>query len=117
MPGTALDPGCGEGGDVISLVRLGWRVTAVDVSPTALERGSALADRAGVEDHIEFEQHDLTETLPAASFDLVSAGYFHCSMEVARERVLHRASGTVAPGGLLLVVDHADVVAVRRRRK
>ena len=37
-PGVALDLGCGEGGDAIWLARQGWRVTAVDVSATALDR-------------------------------------------------------------------------------
>src|SRR5215212_1558411 len=40
-PGTALDLGCGEGGDAIWLARQGWRVTAVDISTTALDRAAA----------------------------------------------------------------------------
>ncbi len=40
LPGTALDLGCGEGGDAIWLAGRGWRVTAVDMSATALSRAS-----------------------------------------------------------------------------
>src|SRR5882724_9759517 len=39
-PGAALDLGCGEGGDAIWLAQQGWRVTAVDISATALRRGA-----------------------------------------------------------------------------
>src|SRR5690242_12796755 len=41
--GTALDAGCGRGADAVWLARQGWRVTAVDVSPTAVRDAEARA--------------------------------------------------------------------------
>jgi SAM-dependent methyltransferase len=106
--GTALDLGCGEGGDAIWLAGLGWQVTAVDVSVTALDRASTQATKVGVEGLIDFQQHDLANTFPVGAFDLVSAQYLQSPIEFPRERVLQAAARAVAPGGLLLVVTHAS---------
>ncbi|MCC3775823.1 bifunctional 2-polyprenyl-6-hydroxyphenol methylase/3-demethylubiquinol 3-O-methyltransferase UbiG [Streptomyces sp. UNOB3_S3] len=107
--GTALDLGCGEGADAVWLARHGWRVTAADVSATALERASGHAAGAGVADRIDFQRHDLARTLPDGSFDLVSAQFFQSNVELPRERILRAVAEKVAPGGLLLVVTHATV--------
>lgn len=108
-PGAALDLGCGEGGDAVWLAGRDWRVTAVDVSAIALERASALAAEAGVEDRIDFQRHDLPLTFPVGAFDLISAQYLHSPVELPRDRILQAAADALAPDGLLLIVDHGSV--------
>ena len=109
-PGSALDLGCGEGGDAVWLATQGWRVTAVDVSETALGRTAEHAARAGVGDRVNLARHDLSRSFPEGEFDLVSAQYLHSPVEsFAEERVLRAAADVVAAGGLLLVVGHASV--------
>lgn len=105
-PGTALDLGCGEGADAIWLAQAGWRVTAIDVSTTALERAHEHATEAGVGDRIQCQHHDLAVSFPAGSFDLVSAQFLHSPIEMPRGEILRRAAAAVAPGGSLLVVGH-----------
>jgi SAM-dependent methyltransferase len=108
-PGArAVDLGCGEGADAIWLAERGWEVTAVDVSQVALDRAARTADAAGVGDRIRWEQRDLTESFPAGPFDLVSAHFLQAPFALDRERILRAAAAAVAPGGVLLVVTHAE---------
>ncbi|MFC5665381.1 SAM-dependent methyltransferase [Kitasatospora misakiensis] len=108
-PGTALDLGCGHGGDALWLAGRGWDVTAVDVAPTALDRVAAGARAGGVTDRVHPVRHDLARTFPAGAFDLVCATYFHTPVEIPRAEVLRRAAAAVAPNGLLIVVEHGSV--------
>ncbi|WP_291043707.1 class I SAM-dependent methyltransferase [Herbiconiux sp.] len=113
-PGTALDLGSGEGGDSLWLAEQGWRVTGIDISPTALARAADEADARGIPaDRLTWQHHDLVDWHPGAEerYDLVSACFLHAPVEVAfpREDVLRRAAGAVAPGGHLLVVGHAGI--------
>lgn len=48
-PRYALDVGCGEGADAVWLALRRWRVTALDVSPLALDRARNAARNAGVD--------------------------------------------------------------------
>ncbi|NEW56584.1 class I SAM-dependent methyltransferase [Nocardia cyriacigeorgica] len=106
-PGTALDAGCGAGGEALWLAARGWQVTAVDISTAALQHARARADAAGSEiaARIDWHQADLTEWIPpAAHFDLVCTHYVHTSG--SPQDLFDRLATAVAPGGTLLIVGH-----------
>jgi SAM-dependent methyltransferase len=101
-PGTALDLGCGAGGDALWLAGRGWRVTAVDISANAVRR---LSERDAL---VSARRVDLAEDFPEGSFDLVSAMYFHTPFALSRARVLRTAAHALNPSGRLVVVDHGS---------
>ncbi len=106
-PGTALDVGCGEGGDVIWLAGQGWRVTGADFSGNGLTRAARHAAAAGVADRIDWWQVDArTFAADGRSYDLVTTHFLH-PPDGGMVEVTNRLSEAVAPGGHLLVVGHA----------
>jgi len=105
--GTALDVGCGEGGDVIWLARQGWRVTGADFSANGLARAARHAEQAGVADQIDWWQVDArTFAAGERSYDLVTTHFLH-PPDGGMVEVTRRLAEAVAPGGHLLVVGHA----------
>ena len=110
-PGRALDLACGEGRNAVWLARRGWDVIGVDFSSVALATARSMADGYGVA--VRFVLADLTAYLPdEAAFDLVIVMYLHVPA-AERDAVLARAAAAVAPGGVALVVGHADTNATR----
>ncbi|OBH52773.1 bifunctional 2-polyprenyl-6-hydroxyphenol methylase/3-demethylubiquinol 3-O-methyltransferase UbiG [Mycobacterium sp. E2479] len=104
--GRALDLGCGEGADALWLAERGWEVVAVDISTIALQRATEAASARNMLPRIDFQRHDLNETFPEGTFDLVSAQYLHSPARLERDGVLQRAAERVNRGGVLLIVDH-----------
>ena len=106
-PGTALDVGCGEGGDVIWLAQQGWQVTGADFSRNGLARAAKHAEQAGVADRTHWWQVDARSFDPEGrTYDLVTSHYLH-PPDGGMVVVTRKLAGAVAPGGLLLVVGHA----------
>jgi 2-polyprenyl-3-methyl-5-hydroxy-6-metoxy-1,4-benzoquinol methylase len=105
-PGRALDAGCGEGVDAVWLAAQGWRVTAVDISATALRtaRSHAASSGAEVADRIDWVHADLADWTPEVRFDLVASSYVHPPGSTAD--LVAWLAAAVAPGGTLLVVGH-----------
>ena len=108
-PGSALDLGCGEGGDAVWLAEHGWDTTGIDVSPSAISRASSAALGRGLdESRVRFVAGDAAEALPEHTFDLVTSSFLHSWEEdFPRIAILRAASERVAPGGRMLVVSHA----------
>jgi SAM-dependent methyltransferase len=103
-PGRALDLACGEGRNALWLAELGWRVTAVDFSPVAIDKARARAAREGQD--VEFLCADLLEYEPEPSaFDLVLVLYLQLPAD-ERKLVLSRAAAALAPGGTFFLVGH-----------
>ncbi|MCW2512865.1 MAG: Methyltransferase type 11 [Mycobacterium sp.] len=108
-PGRVLDLGCGEGGDAAWLAEHGWQVTAVDISETAIARATEEARSRGVADRIRFERHDLSDSFPEGTFDLISAQFLHSTVRLERPQILRNAANAVTPGGHLVIVDHGGM--------
>ena len=106
-PGTALDVGCGEGGDVIWLAQRGWRVTGADFSAAGLARAARNAEAAGVADRTDWWQVDArTFAAGGRSYDIVTTHFLH-PPDGGMVDVARRLASAVALGGHLLVVGHA----------
>lgn len=107
QPGTALDVGCGEGGDVVWLAQQGWRVTGADFSSNGLRRAAGSVESAGVTALVDWWQMDARDFDPAGrSWDLVTTHFLH-PPDAGILDVTRRLAAAVAPGGHLLVVGHA----------
>ena len=78
-PGTALDVGCGEGGDVIWLAQQGWRVTGADFSANGLARAARHAEEAGVadRDRLVAGRRPRPSRPDGRSYDLVTTHFLH----------------------------------------
>jgi SAM-dependent methyltransferase len=90
-----LDLGCGTGRVAALAARRGARVTAVDLSPTMVERARAVRDLAGARVAV-MDAQELD--LPDASFDLVVAS-FSVMFCPRPDRALAEARRVLRPGG------------------
>ncbi len=99
-PGDALDVGAGAGRDTAYLLRNGWRVTAVDASPTAarLLRALGPADRLRV-------VTSAAQDFEPSSYDLVNAQFSLPFVPPAFfDATLRRLQNAVRPGGVMAAV-------------
>ncbi|MBW7906961.1 MAG: class I SAM-dependent methyltransferase [Phycisphaerae bacterium] len=100
--GRALDVACGCGRDAVWLADRGWRVTAVDVLPDALDLSRDLERRYLKRSVVEWRQADLEAH--AAIADLAAAGPFDLVsvFRYLNRPLLARVRDWLAPGGGLV---------------
>jgi SAM-dependent methyltransferase len=106
-PGSALDLGCGPGGNAIWLARRGWQVVGVDWAERAIELAREAAAAAGVA--AEFVLADVTDWRAPRRFDLVISTFSLLGGELSR-RALATAAAALAAGGTVIVAEwHASM--------
>ena len=95
-PGRVLDLGCGCGREAVALACAGWKVTAVDHLPDAIERARDLEERYGdPANPVEWVVGDAASS--EGEFDLVCAiRFFEPTLFVSLPNLL-------VPGGLALI--------------
>jgi SAM-dependent methyltransferase len=102
----ALVVGCGLGDDARHLHDLGFKVSAFDISETAIEWAKRLHEKTD----IKFETMDLFEPFRGwiGAFEFVLEVYTIQPLPLElRERVIDSIASFVAPGGELVVVTRA----------
>ena len=98
--GTALDIGAGEGADAIRLARLGYEVTAVDISVAAGEKIERFAAEAGV--NVRVQVADIARYQFDDAYDVVICnGVLHYVADKAG--VVRRMQEVTNPGGLNVI--------------
>ena len=106
-----LEMGCGEGFEARFLAERGFIVTAVDISPTVVEK--CRRELEGEDLNIDCRLGDITrlDFLPSATFALVVAiGSYHMLHDPEdRRRCLAEARRLLLPGGFLFLQNGLDL--------
>ncbi|MEU8685796.1 methyltransferase domain-containing protein [Streptomyces sp. NPDC048611] len=100
-PGTALDMGCGAGGNALELARRGWRVTGVDLAPRAITGARAGACARGLAESIQWVVADSAVWRPDTGYDFVLSSYALPPRGPARTATLAALAAALAPGAVL----------------
>ena len=103
IPGRILVPGCGKGHEVVTLARLGFTVTAVDVAPSPVAALRRTLTEAGVE--AEVLEADVLEWEPSVPFDAVYEQTFLCALDPPTwPAYVARLARWLVPGGPLFAL-------------
>lgn len=98
-----LDLGTGPGTMAIEFARMGYDVTACDISETALKTAKTRAEESGVASNIDFCVCDIREPLDG-TFDIINdRGCFHVMRDADKQRYVDNISALTNPGGVLLL--------------
>jgi SAM-dependent methyltransferase len=103
-PGRVLELGCGEGVNSVYLDRRGFEVTAIDVSPTAIQRARGFAEREGAS--VDFRVADVTDLgdVPAPFTLVFDRGLYHVVRRDNLPGLLNTLQSVTVPGSYYLTL-------------
>jgi tellurite methyltransferase len=100
-PGKALDLACGTGRNTLWLAECGWKVTAVDGAPRAIEILLQRASERGIK--VDARCADLEKgqyRIESSAWDLIALCYY------LQRDLFAPAKDGIVPGGILLAIAH-----------
>ena len=101
VPGKALDVACGTGRNTIFLAAQGWRVTAVDGAPAAIEILKERARERGLDIQTRLADLESDEfRIEPDAWDLVLKCYY------LQRSLIPAIKDGVRPGGIAIVIVH-----------
>jgi tellurite methyltransferase len=98
-PGSALDFASGPGRNALYLAQLGWRVTAVDGSPVAMDLLRARAGKLAIDAHVADLEAEKFDVFPG-SYDLILSCYY------LQRSLIPTMKSALRIGGLLIMIVH-----------
>jgi len=99
LPGKVLDLACGTGRNAFYLAEKGYDVTAIDISPVAIERAEKMAREKGL--NIHWVIADLDDYAIPGHYDLIIVNFFHLSKGMVPAII-----SALNSGGILLCENH-----------
>jgi len=103
QPGRVVELGCGTGVNAVYLASQGFDVTAIDLSPTALETARKRAEEAGVT--VNWIQADVLNPPALGSFDLIfDRGCYHGVRRIDAAGYVRTVKSFIRPGGNVLII-------------
>jgi methyl halide transferase len=105
QPCTAIDLGCGTGVNAVWLAEMGFDVTAIDISPTAVDRGRQRKAKAGV--RVRFVTSDVLDPpddIGGPYHFFFDRGCYHIVREIDVGRYLRTLERITESGSIGLVL-------------
>lgn len=114
---SVLELGCGAGNFSLRLAKEGYRVTGVDISPTAIDWAIRLASQKRLEAGFRVDNVVSLETCGDSTFDIVIDGHcLHCIVGNDRASCLRSVWRVLRPGGQFVVLTMCGEVRNERLR-
>ena len=107
--GRVLVPGCGTGSDAVAWGRAGFKVTGMDLAPSAIRRSleKLAGDSRSSSLQVQFRRGNFLKLKPAARFDWIFEHTLFCAIDPARhDEYLKAVLRWLKPRGQFLAVHY-----------